>query len=156
MRYCKGSVVFNVHKDLPILRRVLDSRFITHSQLYEFTRFSAGEFKRQVFNWRVRRFSRHGLIHCRTVPFLATESIYSITSDGVLALENQGELPFAAWINTDRRTSETQIPHCLELNNIELALLKGDRYFRWTPESQIRCLHAYVPGSYAKVYDAVI
>jgi hypothetical protein len=34
--------------------------------------------------------------------------------------------------------------------------LKGDRYFRWTPESQIRCLHAYVPGSYAKVYDAVI
>lgn len=83
------------------------------------------------------------------------EPIYSITSAGALALESRGELPFAAW-GYERSASDSQVPHALELNNIELALHQEPERFYWTTESQVRCLHTYAPGDYAKIYDAVI
>ena len=155
MRYSKGSLVLNPRRDLPILSRVVSTRFIAHSQLFEFLRLGFAERDRQVFNWRMRRLVRHGLLQTRSIPYLAPEPIYSITRAGALALESHGELPFASW-GYERSASDLQVPHALELNNIELALCRGHERFSWMGESQVRCLHIYLPGHFAKVYDAVI
>jgi len=140
MRYSKGSLVLHARRDLPVLRRVLNARFITHSQLFEFMRLCRADENRQVFNWRMRRFVRNGLIQRRQVPYVVPEPIYSLTQAGALALESHGELPFAAW-GYERSASDSQVPHALELNNIELALCCGPERFTWMTESQVRCLH---------------
>jgi hypothetical protein len=155
MRYAKGSLVLQPWRDLPVLRRVVNSRFIAHSQLFEFMQLCRADRIRQVFNWRMRRFVCNGLIQLRRVPYVIPEPIYSITPAGALALESHGELPFAAW-GYERSASDSQVPHALELNNIELALYQSPERFTWTTESQVRCLHTYSPGEFAKVYDAVI
>jgi hypothetical protein len=156
MRYMKGTLRFSESRDIPLLKRVLNSRFVTHSQLYSFMRLSCLEWDRQVFNWRVRRLIRHGLVQKRAVTFVAAETVYSIGNPGVLALETYGGLPFAAWTTNERIHSETHIPHCLELNNIELAMHRTGVQFDWVPETQLRCLCNYIPNHFAKVYDAVV
>jgi hypothetical protein len=105
-------------------------------------RLSCREWDRQVFNWRVRRLVRHGLLLKRAVTFVGTEAVYSIDNPGVLALETHGGLPFAAWTTNERSYSETHIPHCLELNNIELAMHRTGVQFDWVPETQLRCFGA--------------
>jgi hypothetical protein len=40
MRYPKGSIQLNQSRDLPLLRQILRSEFVTHSQLLEFTRLN--------------------------------------------------------------------------------------------------------------------
>lgn len=155
MRYAKGSLVLHPRRDLPVLSRVVNSRFIAHSQLFEFMRLCRADQNRQVFNWRMRRFIANGLVRTRQIPYLVPEPIYSITCAGALALESRGELPFAAW-GYERSASDSQVPHALELNSIELALHQEPERFTWTTESQVRCLHTYAPDEFGKIYDAVI
>lgn len=155
MRYAKGSLVLHPRRDLPVLSRVVNSRFIAHSQLFEFMRLCRADQNRQVFNWRMRRFVASGLVRTRQIPYLVPEPIYSITCAGALALESRGELPFAAW-GYERSASDSQVPHALELNSIELALHQEPERFTWTTESQVRCLHTYAPDEFGKIYDGVI
>ena len=49
MRYWKGSIHLSPAQDYPLLRQVLRSEHITHSQLFEFMRLGHHERRRQSF-----------------------------------------------------------------------------------------------------------
>ena len=57
MRYAKGGLVINPERDIPLLRQVRNSRFVSHSQLFELMRFGGSDRSRDSFNWRVERLS---------------------------------------------------------------------------------------------------
>ena len=39
MRYAKGGLVINAERDIPLLRQVRNSRFVSHQQLFDFMKF---------------------------------------------------------------------------------------------------------------------
>ena len=55
MRYAKGGLVINPERDIPLLRQVRNSRFVSHNQLFELMKFGGSDRSRDSFNWRVRR-----------------------------------------------------------------------------------------------------
>ena len=59
MRFWKGSIEISFAQDIPLLRQVLHSQFITHDKLFEFMDIGNYERKRPTFNWRVRRLVEH-------------------------------------------------------------------------------------------------
>ena len=40
MRYAKGGLVINAERDIPLLRQVRNSRFVSHAQLFEFMKLA--------------------------------------------------------------------------------------------------------------------
>lgn len=154
MRYQKGSLHLNSIRDKAILDFVADSRYVTHSQLYEFARLDYQEQNRPVFNWRIRRMVEGGLVRKQSLPMLNGDALYSITRTGVQALERLGTYYLGG--NFERQDAhEFQVPHALELNNIRLVLLRTGLLRRWTPESFIRVMNLSPANAYAKVYDAL-
>ena len=124
MRYQKGSIGLNDHKDKGILTRVADSPYITHSQLFELLWADLIESNRKVYNWRVRRLVARGLLRKQVVPYLNGEALYSINRTGIQALERLGVYYLGASLEQEKDPNEFQIPHALELNNIRLALAR--------------------------------
>ena len=55
MRYQKGSFELSRAQDLPLLRQVLRSQFVTYEQMFEFMKLGCHEIRRQSFNWRIKR-----------------------------------------------------------------------------------------------------
>jgi len=155
LRYQKGSIALNDRKDTPILRFVADSLYVTHSQLYFFSRVDEYENNRRVFNWRIRRLVRNGLVRKQMLPFLGGEPLYSISRGGIRALEQMGVYYLGANLDRERDPQEAQIPHALELNNIRLALHGTGMLCQWIPEPFIRILSLSPGTSYAKVYDGI-
>ncbi len=155
MRYQKGSISLSNHQDKAILHFVADSRYVTHSQLYFFTRVDQFEFNRRVFNWRIRRLVRSGLVRKQVLPFLNGEALYSISRGGVHALEQLGVYYLGANQDREKDAQEAGIPHALEVNNVRLALLRTRALMYWIPEPFIRILNLSPASSYAKVYDGI-
>ena len=155
MRYQKGSIALNDHKDTPILRFVADSHYVTHSQLYFLSRVDECEDNRRVFNWRTRRLVCNGLVRKQVLPFLSGDPLYSISRRGIHALERMGVYYLGANLDRERDTQEAQIPHALELNNVRLALLGTGMLWQWIPEPFIRILSLSPSNGYAKVYDGI-
>jgi len=155
VRYLKGSVCLNETQDKRLLKWVVDSRFITHSQLFALAQLEFLESSRPVFNWRVRRMVQGGLLRKQVVAFLASDALYSATRAGLHALEEMGVPDVGGF--TDRNTDphEAQIPHILELTRIRLALLSSGTLMRWMSESFIRVLNLSPIHAYAKTYDAI-
>jgi hypothetical protein len=60
MRYAKNSFVTQGERDIPLLRQVRNSKFVSHSQLFELMKFGGRERSRDSFNWRVRRLLKAG------------------------------------------------------------------------------------------------
>ena len=52
MRYPKGSIQLSQSRDLSLLRQILRSEFVTHSQLFEFSQLNHYEKSRNSFDWR--------------------------------------------------------------------------------------------------------
>jgi len=155
VRYQKGSIGLNDRKDKALLGFVADSRYATHSQLLQFANLDDFEFRRRVFNWRVQRLVRHGLLRKQILPYLSGEALYSISRAGIEALERLGTYYLGANVEREKDPSEFQIPHALEINNIRLVLLRTGTLWSWTPESLIRVLNLSPTHSYAKVYDGI-
>ncbi len=70
MRYLKGSVSLR-HRDRELLHLVADARYMTHLQLFQLARLQAVEFERPIFNWRVRRLVKSGLLGIRAILWQA-------------------------------------------------------------------------------------
>ena len=155
MRYQKGSLGLNAFRDGTILSFVAESRYIVHSQLWKFSRTTFAEFDRHVFNWRIRRLVRAGLVRRQWISFLNGEAVYSITGRGVQALERLGVYYLGANLDREKELHEFQIPHALELNAIRLALMRTQEFSSWISESFIRVLNLSPATAYAKVYDGI-
>ena len=82
MRYPKGSLQLSQSRDLPLLRQLLRSEFVTHSQLFRFMQLNHHERSRHSFDWRVRRLLERELIRRQTLPTIAGEYLYSIAAPG--------------------------------------------------------------------------
>src|SRR5271157_5418766 len=61
MRHAKGTIALSQEQDLPMLRQVLNSQFITHTQLWRFMRNACIELSRASFCWRVTWIRREAL-----------------------------------------------------------------------------------------------
>ena len=72
MRYFRGAIALSPTQDLPLLRQVMYSKFVTQTQLWQFMRHSGNELSRGSFWWRVKRLADNGFITHR--PGLCTSS----------------------------------------------------------------------------------
>lgn len=154
MRYLKGSVSLR-DRDRELLHLVADARYLTHAQMFQLARLKALEFERPVFNWRVRRLVKSGLLRKQVVPYLGTDALYSITRGGIHALEEMGITYLGGYVEREKDPTEVQIPHVLELNRIRLALERSGALMFWVPEVFIRAVNLSPTLGYAKAYDAV-
>jgi hypothetical protein len=142
-------------KDRELLEIVATAKWITHSQLSEMAFISRIEDDRKVFEWRVRRLSHCGLLKKQRPAFLNRRILYSITRDGIYALEVMGVHPVAFTFDRNDEDVKHQIPHSLELNRVRIALARSGALIRWVAESALRVLYRAGQRNYAKIYDSV-
>lgn len=149
MRYWKGSIVLSPTRDQPLLREVLRSGFITHDQLFESLRLDHCLSSRKAFNNRVLRLTKHGLLarHERLVG--CREVVYSVAAPAWSARAKSGE-------QGDPPNRKRLLRHCLDLNEIHLALKRTGSLIHWMPEAEIRLRNDLSPYGYWKYYDAVV
>lgn len=156
MRYFKGSVALTRAHDYPLLRQALRSRFVTHSQLFEFMRLGGYERDRKVFNWRLRRLVVHSFISQHQAPSARTEAVYSISATGAAILQGTDEcfVPLPTPRSPVKR--ELNVLHAVELNDIRLSLMRAGLEILWISEGEIRSRNELTPFKFAKDYDAVV
>ena len=156
MRHAKGTIALSPEQDVPMLRQVLNSQFISHTQLWRFMRHACIELSRPSFCWRVRRLWAHGFLARHVLPMVGDDFVYSIAGPGVTCLESAGVL-----YNGPRRGPKftpdgAGVAHALGLNAIHLDLLRSGRLVLWQTEVEIRSENELAISGYAKHYDAVV
>jgi hypothetical protein len=156
MRYPKGTFVITAERDIPLLRQVRNSRFVAHGQLFELLHRDAVASCRSTFNWRV-----HRLLKTRHIERLQSVSwqgspVYSITQNGLIELESQGEFAIALHSRTRRMPDRAQVFHALELNAIRLALGRNGLLVSWQSEVEISSKNMVSGTPYQKDYDAIV
>jgi len=152
MRYWKGSIVLSPTRDQPLLREVARSVFITHNQLFESLKLDYCASSRKAFNNRVLRLVTHGLLLRREGLIGSREVVYSVSSSGASALG--GSL-----VDCSGKAGSSGIQmlrHCLDLNEVHLALKRSGSLVYWMPETEIRSRSDLTPYGYWKYYDAVV
>jgi len=156
MRYPKGSIQLNQSRDLPLLRQVLRSEFVTHSQLFEFTRLNHHERSRQSFDWRLRRLVDRELVRRQTTPNCTGEFVYSLASSAAVLLQGMGEYCLVGRDRFNGREAERSVLHAIGLNEIHLSALRAGLLVRWTGSMEIRSQNELTAFGFAKDYDAVV
>ncbi len=156
MRYWKGSIALSSTRDYPLLRQVLQSGFVTHSQLFEFLRLDYCVSSRNAFNNRVLRLVKHGLLIRHERPFFNREITYSISQRGAAELVANGACCAHATADVRPGHVQTSLYHSLDLNHVHLALKRTGTLLYWTPEMEIRSRNDLTGGGYWKYYDAVV
>ena len=155
MRYAKGSMVITAEGDIPVLRQVRNSRFVSHRQLYELLLGNGHISCRSTFNWRIRRLLASGRVS-RTAVDWQGSAVYSITSTGLLELESQGDFAVALHSRSRHMPHPMQVFHALELNAIRLALARNRLLVAWQSEVEIASSNMVSTAPYQKDYDAVV
>ena len=156
MRYATGSLVIIPERDIPLLRQVRDSRFISHQQLFELMRNAGGDSRRNTFNWRVKRLVRSRHINRVDAITWRGSPVYSIAPNGLMELESQGEFAIALHSRTRHMPHRLQVFHALELNAIRLAFAESSPVVGWESEIEIASRNMISGTPYQKDYDAVV
>jgi hypothetical protein len=156
MRYPKGSIQLNQSRDLPLLRQILRSEFVTHSQLFEFTRLNHYERSRNSFDWRMRRLVARGLVLRQTLPSGTAEVVYSVARSAAILLQSMGEYCLVGCGQADARHSNRNALHAIGLNEIQLSALRAELLVRWVGSLEIRSQNELTGFGFAKDYDAVV
>jgi hypothetical protein len=156
MRYPKGSIQLNQSRDLPLLRQILRSEFVTHSQLFEFSQLNHYETSRNSFHWRMRRLVGRGLVLRETLPAGAGEVVYSVASTSAILLQSMGEYCLVGRGHSDREKANGSVLHAIGLNEIHLGALRAGALVRWTPALEIRSQNELTAFGFAKDYDAIV
>jgi hypothetical protein len=151
VRYQKGSISISTGQDVPVLRQVLESQFITHDQLFEFMRLGCYEANRHTFNWRVRRLLKNGFLDLHPVGH---SCVYSIAAAGASLLAVTEKYCPVLTRKADRHTSSCD--HSLELNELHLSLIRQGVLDEWKPEIAIRSRNELTEEGYVKDYDAIV
>ncbi|MGB9071085.1 MAG: replication-relaxation family protein [Terriglobales bacterium] len=156
MRYWKGSIALSSTRDYPLLRQVLHSGFVTHSQLFEFLRLDYCVSSRNTFNNRILRLVRHGLLIRHELPFISREAVYSISEAGASEMAGKGESHARQIDHLKSGNGQDRLHHSLDLNEIHLALKRTGTLVYWTSETEIRSRNDLTTAGYWKYYDAVV
>jgi hypothetical protein len=121
VRYLEGSIELG-SKDLRLLETIAITNRITQLQLWEIANLRGIESDRKVFEWRVRRLAKAGFVKRLQRSFLGSRLLYSITKDGISALEVGGMHPLSLYVERDSDEIERQIAHSVQLNRAYIAL----------------------------------
>jgi len=151
VRYEKGSIAISVGQDLPLLRQVLQSQFITHDQLFEFMRLGCYELKRSSFNWRVLRLVQKGFLERHP---LRASCVYSIAPAGASFLAATEE--YCPTLRRRRLRDASYYDHSLELNELHLSLIRQGVLESWQSEMEVRSTNDLTDYGYVKNYDAIV
>jgi hypothetical protein len=156
MRYAKGSLVINAERDVPLLRQVRNSKFVSHHQLFEFMKLGGFDHSRNSFNWRLKRLLDAGHIGiCRGV-YGAGSAVYRVTKDGLVLLEHCGQFTAVLHSNTNHLPHPAQVFHSLQLNAVQLALARANLLASWQTEVEIASFNTISRAPYQKDYDAIV
>jgi hypothetical protein len=156
MRYAKGGLVINPERDIPLLRQVRNSRFVSHHQLFEFMKFAGFDRSRNTFNWRLKRLIASGHIAVCSGIYGAGSAVYQITRPGLLLLEHFGQFVTVLHSNTEHLPHPSQVFHALELNAIHLALSRQNLLASWQSEIEVASFNTISRSPYQKDYDALV
>jgi hypothetical protein len=151
MRYERGSIAISTGQDLPLLRQVLQSQFITHDQLFEFMRHGCYELKRSSFNWRVLRLVQKGFLDRHSVRASCVYSIADAGASFLAVTEN-----YCPVLHRRHHKDARSYDHSLELNELHLSLIRQGLLEEWKPEIAIRSKNELTPHGYVKDYDAIV
>jgi hypothetical protein len=154
MRYLPGTIALNEARDYPVLRLVLQSRVITHEQLFQLLSLESYVSTRHTFNSRVLRLVRHGLLKVHHTSFAGR--VYSITATGLAPLIRTGECCTAAPNKQGALPVPTSACHAVEINDIRLAFRRSGLLVAWIPESMVRSRNHLTNIGYSKAYDAIL
>lgn len=156
MRYAKNGLVIQTGRDIPLLRQVRNSKFISHDQLFSLMRFGGLERSRDSFNWRLRRLLQAGLLAVCDGFCGAGSAVYRITRDGIHLLEHHGEFTTVLNSNTQHLPHASQIFHSLQLNSIQVALANRNLLATWQSEIEVASFNTISRTPYQKDYDAIV
>ncbi len=156
MRYPKGSIQLNQSRDVPLLRQILRSEFVTHSQLFEFSRLNHYERSRNSFHWRMRRLVGRGLVSRQTLAVGTGDAVYSIAGTAATLLQSIGEYCLIGCGRADANAASKNALHAIGLNEIHLTALRAGVLVRWTAAVEIRSQNELTAFGFAKDYDAVV
>src|SRR5438094_3494950 len=148
MRLSKGSIEVSFAQDMPLLRQVLHSQFITHDQLFEFMDIGNYERRRPSFNWRVRRLVEHNFLNRHYFPEIDRSYLYQIGSRAA------GVAEFAPFFPLRSRKAVVDprlCGHWIELNKIHLSLARRAGLLKeWESETAIVSRNLLTTFGYAK------
>jgi hypothetical protein len=156
MRYVKNSVVIQAERDIPLLRQLRNSKFASHSQLFELMRFGGSERSGDSFGWRVRRLLKAGFLSICEGAFGGESAVYRITREGIALLEHHGQFTTVLHSRTEHLPHASQVFHSLELNRIRLALARENLLANWQSEIEIASFNTISCAPYQKDYDAIV
>ena len=156
MRYAQGSLVITPQHDIPLLRQVRNSRFVSHQQLFDLLRHGGAGSGRSTFNWRIQRLLRTRHIARLEAVTWQGSPVYSIAPNGLMELESQGEFAIALHSGTRHMPHRVQVFHALELNAIRLVMAQSAVLLGWQSEIEIASRNMVSDAPYQKDYDAVV
>src|SRR6266478_5579723 len=156
MRYPKGSIQLNQSRDLPLLRQILRSEFVTHSQLLEFMRLNHYEHSPKSFDWRLRRLVDRELVRRQTTSNCTGEFVYSIATSAAVLLQGMGEYCLVGRDRFNGKEANRNVLHSIGLNEIHLSALRAGVLVRWIGSMEIRSQNELTAFGFAKDYDAVV
>ena len=152
---CRPSkVILEPMKDLALLRRVRDCRFITSYQLFEFAKTYDIASSLGSFYWRIGRLVECGLVQTVTLQ-IGKYRIYTITRQGLRELENRQECLLSLTSSARVLAKRDEIPHALLLNDIRQTFEQQFSVRWWRTDLQVRAVNL-ATRKYAKDYDAVL
>jgi len=156
MRYPKGSIQLNQSRDLPLLRQILHSEFVTRSQLLELAQLSHYERSRNSFHWRMRRLVERGLVLRRTLPAGTGDTVYSVASAAAALLQSMGEYCLIGCGRSNTNMANRNALHAIGLNEIHLTALRAGVLLRWMSSTEVRSQNELTAFGFAKDYDAIV
>ena len=156
MRYAKGSLVINPERDIPLLRQLRNSKFVSHRQLFEFMKLGGFDHSQNSFNWRLKRLLDSGCLGLCDGVYAIGSAVYRISSIGLSLLEHFGQFSTVLSSNTRHLPHPSQVFHALELNSIQLALARTNLLASWQSELEVASFNVLSKCPFAKDYDAVV
>ena len=154
MRYRKGSIVISEAFDIPLLLLIRNSGYITHEQLIALSGYDKSQSAVCNFLWRIRRLLVGGfvaLLHQR----IEGHKVYSITRKGLAELESFGHMLYSLNPETPSIGQPSKMMHCLELNEIRLALKRHRLLDSWLSDIEVCSENLLTEDKYVKDYDAL-
>jgi hypothetical protein len=156
MRYAKGTCSVSGERDIPILRVVRNSKFITHQQLFEMMLLAGKEYSHSGFNWRMKRLRDARFVDICEGKFGRGTLIYRIATSGLLQLEDHGHFATVLNSTTEHLPHPSQVHHALELNSIHLALTRGNVLAAWLSDVETASENTVSRSPLNKDYDAIV
>ncbi len=156
MRFPKGSIQLNPSRDVPLLRQILHSEFVTESQLFEFSQLGHYERSRNSFHWRMRRLVDRGLVLRQTLVAGTGDAVYSVANNAAALLQSMGEYCLVGSGRSDTEKADRIALHAIALNEIQLTALRAGLLVRWMGSMEIRSQNELTAFGFAKDYDAIV